>query len=81
MVGTGTRLTGAAQVDKKGREESAMRCALAFANLLTEAEITIRTDNEPSIVDMVNFIVEQRRPRKTTLQAIARAEHQQVGGS
>ena len=52
---------------------------LALANLLTEAEITIRADSEPSIVDMVNFIVEQRRPLKTNIQTIAQAEHQQVG--
>ena len=79
MVDTGAKLTGAVQVDKKGREGSAMRYALAFANLLTEAEITIRTDNEPGIIDMVNFVVEQRKPLKTNVQTVARAEHQSSG--
>ena len=66
MVDTGTKMAGAVQVQKKGRDESGVRYVSSFLNNLAEAEVVIRTDNEPGLVDMVNFIAEQRRPRKTS---------------
>ena len=45
---------GCVQVSKKGNDEAGVRYCVTFLEMSGAAKVIIKTDNEPSIIDIVN---------------------------
>ena len=72
---------GCAQVEKKGIDNYGVKYCAAFLDSTHAAEVTVRVDNEPALVQMAEAVGDVRVPRVTRVEKINRAEHQQIGAA